>query len=139
MPREAGAHGWIFAQEAFAINIPAGTGQVSSILSLPRGFGATITAVKAVTKVVAAGAGGSRVLNVRKGSATGTVVATTTYVLADGATVGGVKDIPVTLAAADFLDGDNLTIEWAAAGAVAFTAGELIIVITSRKRPQQRN
>ena len=139
MPRETSGAGFIFEQEHIAINIPAGTGQVSSVLSLPRGFGATITAVKATVKVAATGAGASRTFNVRKGSATGTVVATATYVLADGATIGSVKDIPVTAAAADFLDADNLTIEWPTAGAVAFTAGELIISITSRKRIQQRN
>jgi hypothetical protein len=112
---------------------------VSSVLSLPRGYGCTIISVKAVVRVAATGAGASRTFNLRKGSATGTVVATATYVLADGATVGSVKDIPVTAAAADFLDGDNLTIEWPTAGAVAFTAGDLIIAITSRKRIQQRN
>lgn len=136
MPRFA-PYGFAIVQESFAIPIPAGTGQVSSVLSLPRGFVASITKVSAVVRVVATGAGASRVLNIRKGSATGAVVATTTYVLADGATVGAVKDVPVTAANADFADADTLTIEWPTAGAVAFTAGELNLVITTRRRLQR--
>ena len=139
MPREAAGAGYAYNQRVITIPLPAGAGQVSSVLSLPTGFGHTITAVKAVVAVVATGAGATRTLNVRKGSATGTVVATATYVLADGATVGTVKDIPVTAANADFLDADTLTIEWPTAGAVAFTAGQIELVITTRARIQQRN
>jgi hypothetical protein len=115
---------------------------VSSVLSLPVPFGHTLIKISAVVAVVATGAGASRVLNIRKGSATGGILATTTYVLADGATVGTVKDIPVAPVApanADWLDADTLTIEWPTAGAVAFTAGQLEIVLTSRQRIQQRN
>lgn len=139
MPRETSGSGFIFQQDQFAIPMPAGTGQVSSILNLPRGFLHTITAVKLIVAVAFTGAGASRTFNVRKGSATGTVVATRTVVLADGATVGTVLDVPVTAAAADFLDGDNLTVEWPTAGAVAFTAGQVTLVITRRQRQQQRN
>lgn len=139
MPREAAGAGHIFVTEHIPVTIPAGTGQVSSVLSLPRGYRSFVTAVKAIVKVAATGAGASRVLNVRKGSATGTVVATTTYVLADGATVGTVKDLPVTAGTEQFEDADTLTIEWPTAGAVAFTAGELILAITTRRRMQQRN
>lgn len=139
MPRESAGAGYIYDQDEFAITLPiGGTGQVSSILSLPRGFGHTITAVKTVVKVAATGAGATRTLNVRKGNATGTVVATATWALADGATVGTVKDIPVTAANADFLDADTLTVEWASGG-TTFTAGEFTLVITTRKRLQQRN
>jgi hypothetical protein len=139
MPRESSGAGFIYAQETFTVSLPPGTSQVSSILSLPRGFLHTIMSVKTIVKVAATGAGATRTLNVRKGNATGTVVATATWALADGATVGTVKDIPVTVAAADFLDADTLTIEWATAGAVAFTAGEVTFVLTTRKRTQQRN
>ncbi len=138
MPREAAGAGFIYALTPFAINIPGGTGQASSVLSLPKGFRCSVVRASAVTKVAATGAGATRTLNIRKGSATGTVVATVTYALADGATVGGVKDIPVTAANADFLDTDTLTIEWASGG-TAFTAGELIIVLETRQRLQQRN
>lgn len=139
MPRPAAGAGFVYGQESHRIAIPGGTAQVSSFLSLPQGRNFTIIAVKAVVAVVATGAGATRTFNVRKGNATGAVVATATYALADGATVGSVKDIPVTQANADFLDADTLTIEWPTAGAVAFTAGELNIVITTRQRLQQRN
>lgn len=139
MPNEASGAGFIYRQVPITVSLPPGTGQVSSVLSLPIGFRQTIIAVKTIVKVAATGAGATRTFNVRKGSASGTVVATATWVLADGATVGTVKDIPVTAAAADFLDADTLTIEWPTAGAVAFTAGEIEVVITTRQRVQQRN
>lgn len=137
MPREAAGAGWIYTTEYIPIDLPAGAGQVSSVLSLPRGFADIVRSVKLIVKKVATGAGATRTFNVRKGNATGTVIATGTYVLADGATVGAVKDIPVTAGNAARLDGDDLTIEWAAAGAVAFTAGEVIVAIKTRKRIQQ--
>lgn len=139
MPNEASGAGFQYNQDQFAIKVPAGTSQVSSVLSLPRAFRHTVIACKLIVTVAFAGAGATRTFNVRKGSATGTVVATRTVALADGATVGTVLDVPVTAAAADFLDGDNLTIEWPTAGAVAFTAGEVIVVLTRRQRTQQRN
>jgi len=142
MPRESAGAGWIYGQEHFRIPIPAGTGQVSSLLSLPVLRGVTLIFIKAVVVVAATGASASRVLNIRRGNATGTVVATTTYVLADGATVGSFKDIPVTAGAAagaPFIDSDTLTVEWPTAGAVAFTAGELDLVLYTRQRLQQKN
>lgn len=139
MPNEASGAGWMFTPENIPIKMPPGTGQVSSVLSLPRGYRSTIIAVKLIVSVAFAGAGATRTFNVRRGSATGTVIATRTVALADGATVGTVLDVPVTGGSADFLDGDNLTIEWPTAGAVAFTAGEVTVVIITRKRTQQKN
>jgi len=139
MPNEASGAGWIHDHKPITVSIPPGTAQVSSVLSLPMGFREAIVGIRAVVKVAATGAGASRVLNFRRGSASGTVIATTTYVLADGATVGSFKVIPMSAGDADFLDGDTLTIEWPTAGAVAFTAGELTFIIYTRKRVQQRN
>ena len=139
MPRESAGAGWVYATDQYRIPFPPGTGQVNAVLSKPIGFAMSITAVRIIAAAVAAGAGASRVFNVRKGSATGTVVATATVVLANLDALGEVVNIPVTTADADFLDADTLTIEWATAGAVAFTAGEFIVEIVSRKRLQQRN
>lgn len=139
MPNEASGAGWIFDQDQIAIKVPGGTAQVSSVLSLPRGFRHTITAVKLIVTVAFTGVGATRTFNVRRGSATGTVQATRTVALADGAAVGTVLDVPISSGQGEFLDGDNLTIEWPTAGAVAFTAGEVIVAITTRKRVQQRN
>lgn len=139
MPRETSGSGYIYAQESHAIPLPAGAGQVSSILSLPQARRFAITAVKIVTQVAATGAGATRTFNVRRGSATGTVAATGTVTLANQATVGAVLDIPVTPANAEFIDSNDLTIEWPTAGAVAFTAGSILVVLTTRQKTQQRN
>ncbi|HEY6014504.1 MAG TPA: hypothetical protein VIU37_10865 [Candidatus Limnocylindrales bacterium] len=136
MPRSA-PYGFARDLVSLTVVFPAGTGQVTSLLSLPLGFTGTIEKVSIFASVVAAGAGASRTLNIRKGTATGTVVATATVVLADLNAIGAVKDIPVTAANADFVDTDTLTIEWAAAGAVAFTAGTFHVVIRSRQRLQR--
>ena len=139
MPREAAGNGYIYTQESHRIAIPGGTGQVSSILSLPQLRRFAIVAVKVITAIAGTGAGATRTFNVRRGSATGTVVATGTITLAGTAAVGVVQDIPVTGGSAEFIDSDNLTIEWPTAGAVAFTAGEILVVLTTRQHMQQRN
>ena len=128
-----------FARDVINLTIPfpAGTGQVTSLLSLPLGFQGTVEKVSVYSSVAAAGAGASRTFNVRKGTATGTVIATATVVLADLSTVGAVKDVPVTAANADFTDTDTLTLEWATAGAVAFTGGTFHVVIRVRNKAQR--
>jgi len=138
MPRSA-PFGFGRDQVVLTIPFPAGTGQVTSLLSLPLGFAATVEKVSIYSSVAATGAGASRTFNVRKGSATGTVMATATVVLADLSTVGAVKDIPVVAAAgvADFADADTLTIEWATAGAVAYTAGTFHVVVRTRQKAQR--
>jgi hypothetical protein len=141
MPNEAAGAGWIYAADQYRVPFPPGTGQVNAVLSKPVGFRQTLMGVRIIAAAVAAGGGASRTFNVRKGSATGIVIATATVVLADLDALGEVKVIPVTGVGADieFLDGDTLSIEWATAGAVAFTAGEFIVEIATRKRVQQRN
>lgn len=139
MPRFA-PYGFTRDLAALTIPFPAGTGQVTSLLSLPLGFAGTVEKVSIYSSVAAAGVGASRTLNVRKGAgATGTVMATATVVLADLSTVGAVKDIPVvaTPADRDFADTDTLTIEWATAGAVAFTAGTFHVVVRIRMKAQR--
>lgn len=138
MPRFA-VYGFDRSLPVLTIPFPAGTGQVTSLLSLPLGFQGTIEKVSIYSSVAATGAGASRTFNVRKGSATGTVMATATVVLADLSTVGAIKDIPVTAVTLDrdFADADTLTIEWATAGAVAFTGGTFHVVIRIRQKGQK--
>ena len=139
MPNEASGAGWIYDQDQITVSMPPGAGQVSSVNALPRPFRWTLTKVSLIVKTVFAGAGATRTFNVRRGGPTGDVVATGVVTLAAGAAVGAVIDIPVTGGSADFLDAHNLTLEWPAAGAVAFTAGEIVVTLSTRKRTQQRN
>jgi hypothetical protein len=138
MPRFA-PYGYSRDIAVHTVPFPAGTGQVTSLLSLPLGFAGTVERVAIYSSVAAAGAGASRTLNIRKGSATGTVMATATVVLADLSTVGAPKVVPVSTVAgaADFADADTLTIEWATAGAVAYTGGTFHVAVTVRQRAQR--
>jgi hypothetical protein len=138
MPRFA-PYGFTRDIQSFTIPFPAGTGQVTSLLSFPLGFTGSVEKVSIYASIVATGAGASRTFNVRKGIATGTVMATATVVLADLNAVGAVKDIPVStvVGAADFVDTDTLTIEWATAGAVAFTAGTFHVFVRVRNKAQR--
>ena len=138
MPREAAGAGFIYGDSCYPIPFPPGTGQVNAILSLPV-TKMTLIGVKIIASAVAAGANASRTFNVRKGSASGTVVATATVVLANLDALGEVVDIPIVAGQGEFEDGDTLTVEWATAGAVAFTAGSFIVELRTRRRIQQRN
>lgn len=130
-----------FSREFIVLTIPfpAGTGQVTSLLSMPLGVQGTVEKVSIYSSVAATGAGASRTLNVRKGIATGTVLATATVVLADLSTPGAIKDVPITAVTLDrdFADADTLTIEWATAGAVAFTAGTFHVIVRYRAKAQK--
>lgn len=138
MPRSA-PYGFARNTAVFTIPFPAGTGQVTSLLSFPLGFTGTVEKVSIYSSIVAAGAGASRTLNVRKGTATGTVMATATVVLADLNAVGVVKALTVstTAGAPDIADTDALTIEWATAGAVAYTAGVFHVAVQIRHLHQR--
>jgi hypothetical protein len=139
MPRLA-PYGFSRSVPVFTIPFPAGTAQVTSVLSFPLGFLGTVEKVTIYSSVAATGAGASRTFNVRKGTATGTVVATATVVLADLSTVGAIKNIPVVVAplgTPDLQDADVLTIEWATAGAVAYTAGTFHVAVQIRHKAQR--
>lgn len=141
MPREASGAGFAYSKDQYRVPFPPGTGQVTSVNQVPINSQASLVAVNIVAAVAATGAGASRTFNVRKGSATGTVIATATVVLADLDTLGEVKAIAPSTSSGvpDLIDSDVVTIEWAAAGAVAFTAGEFIVELVWRRRLQQRN
>lgn len=120
----------------FSVNFPAGTGLVEAVTDAVLGFNYVLEKAFIVTDTVATGAGASRVAQITKGAAT--VAATRTFVLADGTPVG--KSVDFTngsVADRTFGDTDTLTIEWIAAGAVAFTAGRFTIFLVVRALPQR--
>lgn len=120
----------------FSVNFPAGTGLVEAATDAVLGHNYILEKAFIVTDTVATGAGASRVLQITKGAST--VAATRTFVLADGTPVGKSVDFTNgTEAARTFGDADTLTIEWIAAGAVAFTAGRFTIFLVVRQLPQK--
>jgi hypothetical protein len=135
MPRPA-AYGFVRGQFNFAANFPAGTGLIESLTDFVPGFAFVIEKVSVVVDTVGAGAGASRALRITKN--TSDSAASRTYVLADSTPVGKSVDLTLgTEADRTFDDDDALSIEWLAAGAVAYTAGRFVIVIQYRTRPQR--
>lgn len=136
MPREA-IYGFVRGQFSISANFPAGTGLIESLTDYVPGFGLVIEKVSIVVDTAATGAGASRSLRITKN--TSTSVASTTYVLADGATVGAIKALTLgTEADRTFGDADTLSVEWLAAGAVAFTGGRFHLLIQFRQKLQRR-
>jgi len=135
MPRLA-AYGFARHQISISANFPAGTGLVEALTDLVPGFAFVIERVSIIVDTAATGAGASRSLRITKGAST--VAASTTYVLADGATVGTFKALTLgTEEDRTFSDTDTLSVEWLAAGAVAFTAGRFQILIQGRQKLQR--
>jgi len=140
MPRPA-PYG--FSRQVVVLHIPfatflSTTGALVRVLSKTLGFRATLEKVEIVSSVIATGAGASRVINVRKGSATGTIIGTITALLADGSAAGIVKVGTVTTAADvnSLGDADTLTVEFPSGGTV-FTAGTFDLVLTFRSQAQR--
>ncbi|NJD29576.1 MAG: hypothetical protein FIA92_14960 [Chloroflexi bacterium] len=134
MPRQA-IYGVQRVPHNFYCPIPAGTGSVEAVTDWVGGFRFIVESVKAYVAVAGTGAGATRTFRVLKGAST--VVATGTVTLAGTATVGAEIALTVTAANAEFSDTDTLTIDWPTAGAVAFTAGALNLVIVLREQPQK--
>ncbi len=134
MPRFA-PYGW--QRHQFNINVPAGdlasTSAIAVASALPLGFKYVIEKVTYVASVAHTGAGGSRTLNIKKGS---TVVATGTLAVADLGTAGAYKALTVDPTKATFDDGDTLTIDFSSGGTV-FTAGSGELIIQVREEPQR--
>lgn len=136
MPRFA-PYGFIRGQINIACNFPAGTALVESLTDFLPGFGFVVEKVSIAVDTAGGGAGASRAFRVTKNAST--EVATTTYVLADSATVGAVKNCTLgTEENRTFRDTDTLSIEWLAAGAVAFTGGRFNVIVQFRQRPQRQ-
>ena len=131
-----------FSRSLFNFRIPftgflSVAAQATLLASLAPGFRFAIEKVALVPVVAAAGAGASRVVNVRKGGAAGTVVATVTATLANGALGQNTAGVVTTADKAnEFGDTDNLTIELPAGGTV-FTAGEYELSIQLRALAQR--
>lgn len=142
MPREA-PYG--FTRYVERVQVPF-TGFLSVVtqanvqLSKTLGFKAELEKVEILTTVVGTGAGATRAFNVRKGSATGTIIGSGTANLANQGTLGVVTaGAVVTAGDVNKLgDTDTLTIEFPAAGTV-FTAGGIDILLTWRVQNQRRN
>lgn len=114
-------------------------GAVTFLASFVVPFKAVLERLTFVPDVAGTGVGATCALQVRKGAAAGTVIATVTPTLA--LHVLGGPAIVETVAAADdetskFKDGDTLSIT-KAAGTV-FTAGGGTLILTFRQRPQAR-
>jgi hypothetical protein len=114
----------------------ASASAVNLMLSKTLGFACTLERIEAVTRVVATTAG-SRVINVRKGTATGTVVGTITLAIATQDTLGVVNAGTLTAAfpgSLSFNSTDTLTIELPTG--TAFTAGGVDLLLTFRDKCQ---
>ena len=144
MPRFA-PYGYAFKRLIFDIPFVGflnTAGQVNRVLSLPLDFSSELVAVRIVPSVVGTGAGATRLVNIRKGSATGTIIGSVTATLAHQGVLGVVTTgTVVTAARANFLNDllatpDTLTIEFPAAGTV-FTAGGLDLILTFRALTQR--
>jgi hypothetical protein len=112
------------------------TSAVNLMLSKTLGFACELERVEAVTRVVATVAG-SRVVNIRKGTATGTIAGTITLAIATQGTLGVVNAGTVTIAAGanKFTDTDTLTVELPTG--TAFTGGGVDLLLTFRDRGQR--
>jgi len=137
MPRKA-PYG--FSRGNLVLSLPLASGfsittAANVMLSYLPGFSFVIEKVTVVNTVASAGSGASRTLNIRKGSASGTVVATKAIVLADCG-LATVVDVPVTAANATYGDADTITVDLGGAG-TAFSTFEANLVIQYRALPQR--
>lgn len=136
-----------FAQYGFSrgnlnISLPLQAGfnattATNIMLSYKPGFQFVIEKVTVVCTVAGAGAGATRTLNVRKGNASGTVVATKAIVLAD-ATLAAAIDVPVTAANAVYGDNDTITVDLGGSGTV-FSTFDANLIIQYRALNQRAN
>jgi hypothetical protein len=126
-----------YSRTILPITIPsvgylASTSAVNLMLSKTLGFACELERVEAVTRVVATTAG-SRVINVRNGTATGTIVGTITLAIATQGVIG-VVNVGTVTANNYFTDSDTLTVEFPTG--TAFTAGGVELLLTFRDRNQ---
>jgi len=133
-----------YSRAVLSLTIPsvgylASTSAVNLMLSKTLGFACELERIDAVTRVVATTAG-SRVVNVRRGTATGTIVGTITLAIATQGVLGVVNAGIVGIGGvaiggpALFNDTDTLTIEFPTG--TAFTAGGVELLLTFRDKNQ---
>jgi len=114
------------------------TNQVNLMLSKTVPFSCELERIDVVPTTVGTGAGATRTVNVRNGSATGTVAGTATATLSNQGTLGVVTAGTIVTAAGanKFGSGDTMTVEFITAGATAFTAGGFELILTFRDKNQ---
>lgn len=142
MPREQGP---AFQRHIVPVRIPLTgvldqAGAVTFLLSCNLGFIATLESAKYIPDVAGAGAGATQALRIRKGNASGTILATVTPTLAThvlgGAGIAGVGVVAADEPSARFGDTDTFSIT-KDAGTV-FSAGGGTLWMVFRQRPQGR-
>lgn len=144
MPKEAGPS---FLRHEFPIlPVPAvtgigdGTGAITLVDSIVPGYVGTVEKIRFISGSVATGAGGTQTYKLRKGGATGTVIATLTLALADVNAAGKFKEAAVAAAdgnVARFTDAETLSLT-RDSGGTAFTKLEGLFVVVLRQKPQSR-
>lgn len=129
-------------RDVLAFTIPAGqlVGTTASVvaLSIPLGFSFEIESAYVIATTALAGASGSRTVSVRKGNASGTIVATLAVTQAALATAGNGAAFAVTTTngANVYGDADTLSVT-VDAGGTTITAGQLDLFVVLRERPQK--
>jgi len=145
MPREV--HPAYTRTEKVLLPVPAvtgigdGTGAITLIDSLPLGYRGLIEKITFISGSIATGAGGTQTFKVRKGGASGTVVATLTLALADVNAVGKFKSASVAAADQESakLTSDTDTISFTRdASGTAYTKLEGVFVLTIAQRLQAK-
>lgn len=141
MPREAGP-GFIRTVQSFRIPLVGvldQAGAITFVLSAVLGFKAELESLRFIPDVAGAGAGATQALSVRKGNASGTILATVTPTLANHVLGGPTLTASVAAAQANdakFSDTDTFSITKAAGTVFTGAGGTLLLVF--RQRPQAR-
>jgi len=124
-----------------SVGYMAATGAVNLMLSKTLGFACELERIDVLTIAGGTGGSGNRVLNVRRGTASGTVVGTITLAYATMQTIGTVNagivgEGGVAIGAPpSFTDTDTMTIGFAGSG-TAFTGCVVELVLTLRDKNQ---
>lgn len=135
MPRYAN-YGWTRVPLTIGpIAVASGTSAQAILTSLPVPSRRVLERIDVVPTVAGTGTAASRVLNVRRGTGSGTVIGTGTMVLADYGTIGTPKSY-LANAGANLEDGDTLSIQ-IDSGGTQFTALTIIIILTFRELAQR--
>ncbi len=116
-------------------------GAVTYLASMPMGYQGELEKVIFVPDVAGAGAGATQTFNVRKGGATGTILATLTVTLATHVMAGAGISTTVTAAndeTAKLRDTDTISITKDAGGTV-FTGAGGTLCLVFRQKPQARS
>jgi len=144
MPKEAGPaflrHELPLLPVTAVTGVGDGTGAITLIDSLPLGYVGVLEKLRFVSSSIATGAGATQTYKLRKGGATGTVVATLTIALADVNAVGKFKVASVAAAddaSARLMDTETLSLTRDASG-TAYTKLEGLFSVVIRQKPQAR-